>query len=1749
MASEVKIVLLADGTSLRVVTGEAQSQFEKMGDSAKKAGDKASQGMDAASAGVTELRQRLDSMQDTVVNVGKAMATAFVVDKIVAMAKEAALLNARYETLGVAMTVVGKNAGYTGVQMEAAALGMQRMGISMVESRQQAMRLVQAHIDLADSQKLARIAQDAAVIGNMNSSDAFAAMIHGISTGQTDVLRTIGLNVSMEQSYKAMAETLHKHQDQLTQNERTQGVLNTVMKAGADIAGTYEAAMDTAGKQLNSMKRYTEDLKTVQGEVFNEVLTVAVMAYTSHLKESNEEMRAMAASGELKAWGMELAAVFVGVANAIDNIMTGAKMVGTWLAQRNVAGDITDKYQQKMDALGNSPDVWQQRGDLVAKRDAEIKGSLQQLDDANVELGKRHDRFQNAWDARQQAIADKAAKSLAATVASEAERARIMAVYTEQRDQGLLSMANYVKVMNAFAQASYGDNHQYKDAAPIAKVEKGPASAYDGLNDSIGRNLQMANEELLMGDKLSAADKQRTQDIGKVTDAFIAKKITENQWIKLATDAEAAAEARRDATASNYLAALQKETSQVGLTAEQIKMLAAAKEAAASPRYANQIMAEALALAIATDTHAAAESTRKEMLKLGTDLVNLGDSSVKKLTEEIDKQREHNAEIGLTKDQIAELIKAKDVLSAATDEELAGNMRLAANSGAAGALHDYYLQYAKDLDALAAKKRELAGLKVDGAALETADAAAKKAAEEWKKTADSIASSLTDALMRGFESGKSFAENFRGTVVNMFKTLVLRPIVSAIVSPVAGGITALMGGGAAQAADGTMGAVNGLSGMGSMAQGISSLSGMGAWMTNFGDSATQALYKAGEAAYKMGFEKIGGSVMDGIGSAGGFSAVSSGLQVVGNGLGYLSAALAASEGKWGQAIGTGIGTYFGGPIGAAIGSWVGSAVDNAFGGGHEYTVGSGISGKVSSTGTTGRNYQDWKNDGSSGFFGIGGASASSGRNYSALDSGATQAIGSAYNAINAQTLVFAAALGMSGDSIKNYSQDFSLAMGADAKANQVALAAMVKGAANAAAATALEAQYAQAGEDATTTLARLAVSLAAVNGNFTTLDKTLMGLSQANGAAASALVTLMGGLSAYQASMSTYYQTYYTEAERNAKTLGALQQSFAALNLTLPDTLEGYRNLVNAQDVSTESGRSAYAALASMSGAFATVTGAATQAASAITQAFSDSLKTLQDSLAGARTAVASAKDQIDPKAARSARAIGADVAVATTNSSLSAMVAVLNAQGAAVTAQKDAAARLEAAKSNVAYAMNWRDGQKAILNNVVSESATYVQKTIQNATDLHAVANTYGAHGQGIKLSSVWAPYSDQLNNDAYNYNAGTNRVSGYAAYGGNSWTDRQSWWEGGNSTTYTANTAGMLQDSRYQALNSALSGANSTLAYNEQRVEGQKGVVAWGDSYVAGNQAIQTTRTAEKAAADLAAKAAQTAYTAAANAWVVQANKSVPALTKLREETQKYYDQQKALADTMTTSAANLRAAVQSTRQGQLDSAQSLAQRQAAFTTAYSMALSTTGTMQAGYADKLTATLPDLSAALMDTASSRTEWALATAQLVAQSTAIANQLDASAPKDYQADSLALLDSIDSALFMLDDNTKAITRAIADGSSVTAEGLRQVVRSLGGTPAFASGGDHAGGLRMVGENGPELEVTGPSRIFSASQTRGMLGRGGGASYEEMVAELRELRAELRAGQAAIASNTDKTAKILRRVTPNGNSLQMVVEV
>jgi len=91
---------------------------------------------------------------------------------------------------------------------------------------------------------------------------------------------------------------------------------------------------------------------------------------------------------------------------------------------------------------------------------------------------------------------------------------------------------------------------------------------------------------------------------------------------------------------------------------------------------------------------------------------------------------------------------------------------------------------------------------------------------------------------------------------------------------------------------------------------------------------------------------------------------------------------------------------------------------------------------------------------------------------------------------------------------------------------------------------------------------------------------------------------------------------------------------------------------------------------------------------------------------------------------------------------------------------------------------------------------------------------------------------------------------------------------------------------------------------------------------------------------------------------------------------------------------------------------------------------------------------------------------------------------------------------------------------------------LRTAMLAVGVTPQFASGGMHTGGMRIVGENGPEAEFTGPSRIASNSQTNKMF------DMSEVVEELRDLKKEnleLRQAVISVVKYTKRTSDMGRK--------------
>jgi phage-related minor tail protein len=562
----------------------------------------------------------------------------------------------------------------------------------------------------------------------------------------------------------------------------------------------------------------------------------------------------------------------------------------------------------------------------------------------------------------------------------------------------------------------------------------------------------------------------------------------------------------------------------------------------------------------------------------------------------------------------AAAIAAQGYVSLAQAIELVTIKRLEEKRDGLLGNEEAYLAVQKEIDA----RRELIDLIGNKEARKASEDAAKEAAADWKRTAESIERSLTDALLRGFESGKDFAKVLRDTIVNMFKTLVLRPIISAIISPVAGGLAGLFGGGGGGGAAGAAG---------------------GALSTA---SNAFSLFSGGKQLYTLGSQYLSGT-MSGANVLG---------SVYGNATGLGLDGLLATNGAYGTA-GAGAGAaspWASAALPAAAAAAIAAVVLNALGAFRsERRVGSGLMGTLGKGDLT--PFEEWRE----------GGTLFSGPSYSTInpvaelearrkqlqalkDSGQgntqqastlqmivdkleaeygdladqvakqSKSIQTAYEALRTNVGNMADVLGLGSAAVRNFTTALG---GADGKGlnfdglNSEQVAAKI----SEALATAnnelaqqvigkfvttttrgtrivsenvgtegedrstiysevddtrtttryVASEYAREGEKAIDTLTRLATSLSTVNDAFSTLGVTLLDASLSGADAASALADAFGGLERMAALTRDYYQNYYTEEERKAKQKADLDKRFADLGIKTPQSRDEFRKLVTDQ--------------------------------------------------------------------------------------------------------------------------------------------------------------------------------------------------------------------------------------------------------------------------------------------------------------------------------------------------------------------------------------------------------------------------------------------------------------------------------------------------------------------------------------------------------------------------------------------------------
>lgn len=229
-------------------------------------------------------------------------------------------------------------------------------------------------------------------------------------------------------------------------------------------------------------------------------------------------------------------------------------------------------------------------------------------------------------------------------------------------------------------------------------------------------------------------------------------------------------------------------------------------------------------------------------------------------------------------------------------------------------------------------------------------------------------------------------------------------------------------------------------------------------------------------------------------------------------------------------------------------------------------------------------------DGNSYEFYKGGLFRSNKTKRKALDSGVEDALEAQFKALQTQTALMAQTLGLSADSVADFTTKIKVSFKglSEEQISERMTEEFGKIAESMARGAIGTTEYARTGETAVETMTRLYSSLTTVNGAFDALGQTLYASTLSGADMASQLVDLMGGLENFTATTASYYENFYTEAERTEVATRQLTDALASIGVdTVPATREAFRSLVKAQDLTSESGRKTYAALLGLSAAFA----------------------------------------------------------------------------------------------------------------------------------------------------------------------------------------------------------------------------------------------------------------------------------------------------------------------------------------------------------------------------------------------------------------------------------------------------------------------------------------------------------------------------------------------------------------------------------
>jgi phage-related protein len=241
-----------------------------MNQAAQSAGD-FNKSLNQVGGGVSNANQQIQQFSGTANLAHKSLMTLGAVSAIaggamIAFGIKSFYAAAQINEMDVAMRAVGNSTGKGYTALREATIAVRDNGIEMASAQQMVLLYAKANLELADAQKIARVAQDLAVLSGANSTDTAMRLTYAIMNQDTLMLRHIGITKTASDAFQEYAIANNTSAKALTEAQKKQAITNMVIAEGAKVAGVYEAAMKEPAKVLRSYPRLFNEIQVAVGQ-------------------------------------------------------------------------------------------------------------------------------------------------------------------------------------------------------------------------------------------------------------------------------------------------------------------------------------------------------------------------------------------------------------------------------------------------------------------------------------------------------------------------------------------------------------------------------------------------------------------------------------------------------------------------------------------------------------------------------------------------------------------------------------------------------------------------------------------------------------------------------------------------------------------------------------------------------------------------------------------------------------------------------------------------------------------------------------------------------------------------------------------------------------------------------------------------------------------------------------------------------------------------------------------------------------------------------------------------------------------------------------------------------------------------------------------------------------------------------------------------------------------------------------------